>query len=141
MAKHKYIKTPEELWNHFEAYMVDAKSRPFVQKDWVGKDGDQVEREKERPLSFVGFEVYLYKQGIINDLGDYESNKDKRYQEYATILTRVKKFIEADQFEGASVGVYQQNIIARKLGLVEKTENKDTITQITVIRGDRNKAK
>ena len=46
MAKHKYIESPEKLWEYFQSYKADIKSRPFKVKDWVGKDGDQVMREK-----------------------------------------------------------------------------------------------
>lgn len=117
MAKHKYIEIPETLLELFMAYIKDAKSKPYLKHVFVGKDGDDARQEHERPLTFVGFECYLFEQGIINDLGDYESNKDGRYTEYATIITRIKKFIEKDQFEGAITGIYNANIISRKLGL------------------------
>lgn len=119
----KNIESPHSLLELFKQYQQYCKDNPILKEDYVGKDAKRVYRELERPLTWVGFECYLSDMEIINDLGDYESNKDGRYEEYATIISRIKKYIEQDQFSGAAVGIYQQNIIARKLGLVDKQEN------------------
>ena len=52
MGKPKYIETPEILWKHFEEYKKETKSKPFLVKDWVGKDALDVYREKERLGNF-----------------------------------------------------------------------------------------
>lgn len=119
----KNIESPEELWRLFRLYKTWAKENPRTKQDFVGKDGDEIERKLERPLTWVGFEVYLYERMIINNLGDYEKNKDDAYVEFSPIIRAIKAYIEQDQFEGASVGIYQHNIIARKLGLTEKQEH------------------
>ena len=126
--KEKYIKTPERLWELFLMYRGWAKSNPYLVKDWVGGVAKEVIREKERPLTFIGFECYLAEEGTIQDLDQYLSNRDGRYEAYVGIITRIKKTIEAEQFEGASAGMYNANIIARKLGLTEKTDNKNENT-------------
>jgi hypothetical protein len=122
VGRPKNIESPEQLWKLFRQYRKHAKDNPYLKQDFVGKDADEVERRLERPLTFVGFEVYLMERMIINDLADYERNKDGRYAEFANIIRAIKKIIEADQFEGAAVGVYKENIIARKLGLADKQE-------------------
>lgn len=118
----KNIDSPERLRILFRQYRKWAKDNPYKKQDFVGKDADEVERKLERPLTWVGFEVYLMERMVINDLGDYEKNKDGRYEEFAPIIRAIKNIIEADQFEGACVGIYQHNIIARKQGLTEKAE-------------------
>jgi hypothetical protein len=118
----KNIESPEELWRLFRLYKTWAKANPYKKQDFVGKDGDEIQRKLERPLTWVGFEVYLYERMIINNLGDYEKNRDDSYKEFSPIIRAIKAYIEQDQFEGASVGIYQQNIIARKLGLIDKQE-------------------
>lgn len=129
MAKHKYIKTPEELWKYFEEYTAWCKNNPRRKEDYVGKDAHRVMRQLERPLTWVGFECYLNDCDIISSLASYEDNAGDSYVEYLPIISRIKRYIETDQFEGATVGQYNPNIIARKLGLVEKTENTNkTIT-------------
>jgi hypothetical protein len=62
MAKHKYIETPEKMWELFEAYKYATKNNPFLVQDYVGKDGEMVYRERERPLTFEGFKNYVTKR-------------------------------------------------------------------------------
>ena len=68
-------------------------------------------------------------KGIIGDLGDYASNKNEKYSEYSTIITRIRKNCFVHNFRGASVGLFNANIIAKKLGLSEKVETQQTIVQ------------
>lgn len=119
----KNIDSPKQLGELFEQYSKWCKENPIKKHDFVGKDAIEVYRELERPLTFAGFECYLFDLGIINDLGDYEKNKEGRYTEFTPIITRIKKYIDCDQFTGATVGIYNHNIIARKLGLIDKTQN------------------
>lgn len=129
MAKHKYIETPEKMWELFQDYVKDVKSKPFIVIDYVGKDGDRVEREKEKPLTMVGFECYVYNQGLNGDLSHYFSNKDDRYTDYVAICSRVLKNIKADQIEGGMANQYNPSITQRLNGLTEKTETKLTMEQ------------
>jgi hypothetical protein len=118
----KYIQTPKELWKLFEEYMAWIADNPYKVQDYVGKDGEMVYREKQRPLTFIGFEKYLALEGVISDLGDYEKNKNGSYNDYSPILTRIKKICNGEILEGASAGVYNAMIASKVAGLVEKQE-------------------
>ena len=133
MAKHKYIETPERLWELFKSYELDAKSNPIIVEDYVGKDAELVRRKKEVPLTVDSFEDYLFELGIINDLGDYFSNKDERYTEYATICHAIKRKCRKDQINGGMAGIYNPSITQRLNGLTEKTETETTIKGISKI--------
>jgi len=122
MAKHKYIETPERMWELFEAYRDWAKENPFKQKDWVGKDGDQVFREKERPLTMEGFERYVYGEGLNGDLSHYFANYESRYTDYLAVCSRVRKEIRGDQIEGGMAGIYNPSITQRLNNLVERVQ-------------------
>ena len=122
MPKHKYIETPEKLWQLFLDYIEHERSNPMYKVEYVGKDGNQVKTPLETPITFEGFECYLQDQGVINDLGHYSSNLNNAYDEYLPIITRVKQNCFVHNFKGASVGLFNANIIARKLGLVDKKE-------------------
>jgi hypothetical protein len=135
-GKPKYIETPELLLELFTAYVKAAKNNPYLIHDFVGKDANEVRKEKERPLSWVGFECYLFDEGIIGDLDDYERNTNQSYLEYQPIIRAIKKYIDKDQFEGASAGIYNANIIARKLGLADKQELK--VSEVEVFIGGEN---
>lgn len=136
----KLIQSPEHLLQLFKDYQQFCKDNPIIKEDYVGKDAIRVWRELERPLTFVGFECYLSDMEIIQDLGDYESNRDGRYEEFTTIISRIKKYIKSDQFSGAVVGIYKENIIARALGLADnnKTDNKNTNENNSLWQGNLN---
>ena len=122
MGKKKYIETPDKMWDYFLAYKEYVKSRPILVKDWVGKDGDEVYKEKERPLTIDGFECWCYDNEIISDLSQYFANTEQRYKEYQTICSRIRKAVRTDQIEGGMVGIYNPSITQRLNGLVDKSE-------------------
>ena len=122
----KYIETPEKMWEHFLAYKKQVKENPIIVKDWVGKDADTVYREKEKPLTFIGFQNYLDDENIITDVTDYFENKDGRYADYVRICSRIKRNIQDDQIGGGMVGIYNPSITQRLNGL---TDNVDLTTK------------
>jgi len=129
MGKRKYIETPEKLWEYFQEYKKETKSKPFLIKDWVGKDAFNVQREKERPLTIEGFECWLADHDIIEDLSNYFANYDNKYSDYLTICSRVKKAVRQDQIEGGMAGMYNPSITQRLNGLVEKTQTEVNVTK------------
>ncbi len=134
MGKPKYIESPQKLWELFCEYVEHERNSPLYRRDYVGKDGDERDTPLQVPITFEGFECYLADLGIITDLGDYASNKNGKYADYSTIITRIRKNCFVQNFKGASVGIFNHNIIARKLGLVEKTDNKHEVNEIIIKR-------
>ena len=125
MAKKKYIETPEKMWELFQAYRKEVKENPRVIYDFVGRDGNEVAKRLERPLTIEGFKNYARKHaGCIHD---YLLNKDNRYDEYATICHALKEEIRQDQIEGGMVGQYNPSITQRLNNLKEQTES--TVSQ------------
>lgn len=120
MAKHKYIESPEKMWELFEEYVIHEKKNPMLKVEYVGRDGKKVDTRLDVPITFMGFELYLQDENVIQDLGDYVSDKSSRYKEYATIITRIQNNCYHQNFKGASVNLFNANLIARKLGLVDK---------------------
>lgn len=122
MSKKKYISTPERLWSLFIEYKNNTKGNPILVQDYLGKDGKEVFRRKERCLTLDGFENYVADKGIIQDLGDYFSNKGGNYSKYSTICSRVRRVIRQDQIEGGMAGIYNASITQRLNNLKENTE-------------------
>ena len=129
MGKRKYIETPEKLLEYFEDYKKETKNNPIQVQDYVGKDAEMVYRTKERPLTIDGFEVWLFKKGIISDLSNYFANSDNRYSDYSTICSHIKKEVRSDQIEGGMAGIYNPSITQRLNNLVEKVQNDVTVTK------------
>jgi hypothetical protein len=122
MSKRKYIETPEKMWELFEQYKAQTKSNPILVQDFVGKDGEEVYRRKERPLTIDGFECWCYDNDIISDLSKYFANTDNNYAEYCAICSRIRKAVRTDQIEGGMSGIYNPSITQRLNGLTDKSE-------------------
>lgn len=132
MAKNKYIETPERMWELFCEYVKHEKNNPMFKVDYVGKDGEEKDTPLQVPITFEGFECYLADEEYIQDLGDYASNKDGRYSDYATIITRIRKNCFVQNYKGAAVGLFNANLVAKKIGLTEKTDSTVTIKSYDV---------
>ena len=126
MGKHKYIETPEKMWELFLAYKKDVKDNPRKINVFGGKDFDKRDNELERPLTMAGFDCWVMNQEGVRALGveQYFANVDGRYTEYISICSRIRKEIRQDQIEGGSVGQYNASITQRLNNLTEKTESK-----------------
>jgi hypothetical protein len=122
MGRPNKITSPDELWQLFCEYVDHAKNNPMYRVEYVGKEGREEFKPLSVPITFEGFECYLADKDIIQDLGDYASNKNGRYKRFSTIITRIRKNCFVNNFNGAAVGLFSPNLIARKLGLTDKTE-------------------
>jgi hypothetical protein len=85
----------------------------------------------QTPMSLESF--CLFSDISTETFRNYESTKD-----FIEVTTRIRGVIESNQFEGATVGAYNPNIIARKLGLADKqqtdvTTNGETINPPKII--------
>jgi len=137
MAKPRYIQTPEKLYELFESYSIDTKQRVRTVPKATNKG--VLYEEHVPPLTIDGFKTYANKQGT--DINRYWYNVDGTLNEYVSVVTRIKEEIRNDQVEGALVGQYQQNIVARLNNLTEKTDvtsNGENINEIkiSIIRPD-----
>jgi len=112
------------MWQHFTAYRDTVKEKPIKVKDWVGKDADQVMREKERPLTMEGFENYCFENNIIDSIDQYFANYEGRYADFVGICSRIRKVIRQDQIEGGMAGIYSTSITQRLNGLTENSNVK-----------------
>jgi hypothetical protein len=131
MGKSKYIESPEKMWEYFTSYKSEVKDNPIKVQDYVGKDGDEAYRKKERPLTMEGFELWCYENEIISDLSHYFSNYEDRYKDYLAICSRIRKAIRNDQIEGGMVGIYNPSITQRLNNLVEKIQE-DGSKELTI---------
>jgi len=131
----KNISSPDEMWQYFLDYKKETKSNPFRVQDYVGKDGQMVYRDKERCLTKEGFSNYLQNIGALVDPYDYFSNKEGRYEDFASICSRISREIRQDQIEGGMVGIYNPSVTQRLNGLTEKVEtqsNNNNLNRIVI---------
>ncbi len=131
MGIHKYIPTPERMWELFTEYKKETKMFPIKVTDWVGGAAVEVERKKEKPLTMEGFYNFLDARDVITDATDYFENKDNRYADFIRICSRIRREIRQDQIEGGMAGIYNPSITQRLNNLVEKVQE-DGSKELTI---------
>lgn len=107
--------TPEELDNMFEAYK--KKCLDYIRVDI------RTGAVAHKPFTWVGFMAFL---GVGYKPADFISYY-KAKKEFCDLITRIGNEIEADQLNGAMMGDYNANLVARLNGYTEKTENKHEV--------------
>lgn len=129
----KLIDSPEKMWQLFLSYKIWAKSNPILVQDFVGKDGNEVDRKRERPLTMEGFECYVMDNTDVTypDLTNYFEAKSEGFRSFIPICTRIRRAIRSDQISGGMAGIYNPSITQRLNNLVEKVQE-DGTKQVTI---------
>lgn len=134
----KKFSSPEDLWLEACKYFEWMDSHPWHKIESV-KAGDHfgkhVKTPTSRPYTVKGLCIFL---NIHEDtLSNYE--KSPGYETYFGVTKIIKDIIYTQKFEGAAVGAYNANIIARDLGLVDRKESKQTRTTVKLSGEERQK--
>tara|TARA_R110000796_G_scaffold56962_1_gene131741 strand:- start:10 stop:459 length:450 start_codon:yes stop_codon:yes gene_type:complete len=114
-----------EIWKGYkESLIKEAEAWGKIQ--YVGRDGDKVTDYPKLPLTFEGFKVYCFNEGI-GSVKDYFTNGEndegeQPYQEYSEVCSHIKGEIRKDQITGGLLGVYNPSITQRLNGLTDKTQ-------------------
>jgi len=130
--KQKYIETPQKMWELFCEFRTQKKATPIKVVDYVGKDGNKVYREHERPLTLEGFSTWLFETGVTGNVYDYFGNKGGAYETYSEICRIIKDLIRTDQIEGGMANVYNPSITQRLNGLKEQVEQSGSVKILNI---------
>lgn len=118
--------TPELLWDAVCEYFQWCEANPFYKSEAktinIGDYQSQVEIVKLpvlRPFTLQGLCRYL--NCNTKYFNDFEHANHEGFSE---VLTRIRETIYEQKFSGAASGFFNANIIARDLGLSDKSESK-----------------
>ncbi len=137
--------TPESLCEKFNEYFEYMKTQTWQKTDAI-KSGDMAGETiyipVNTPLSRKGFCIFA---NICEDtLRNYASNKES-YTQYFDLCKRALDIIDNNQIEGAIIGVYNPNIVARLNGLTDKqditTDGKEITNKLPIINLNINSSK
>ncbi len=120
--------TPDEFEQAWIDYFKWVDANPWIKNDVIkGGEfaGQIVPVPIARPYSEIGFCAHhdLSEKYINHLAASLEGREDEISKQFSTILLRARAKCRAQKFEGAAVGAFNANIIARDLGMVEKTQN------------------
>lgn len=119
-GRDKLFSTPDLLLQAAYEYFESCDDRPWKARKTKkrGKQKEEEETPTQTPYSISGLCIYIgCNQGYFYDF------KKSCSKDFSEIITRIEEIVETQQFEGAVVGAFNPNIIARKLGLAEKQEH------------------
>lgn len=114
--------TPDSLWEEAVKYFEWISEKVWNKKEAIKSgemSGTLIDIPTQTPMSIESFCLFLDIDR--NTFLNYESNKDP-YKDFFQVSTYIRGVIESNQFEGATVGAYNPNIIARKLGLSDRND-------------------
>jgi hypothetical protein len=115
-GRDKIFSDPALLWEAACEYFDWCDKNELIEIDFKGKDADRVQIPKMRAYTWEGLELYL----DIHSLRDYKTNEN--YKDFSQVITRIEKIIYTQKFTGAAAGFLNPNIIARDLGLSDKSQ-------------------
>ena len=132
-GRDRIITDPDALWESACEYFSEVTNNPLIEIDFKGKDADQVEYPRPRP-----FQKDMLALFCDVDWRTIEALK-KVNHDFMQVVTRIEQIISSQKFEGAVSGFFNPLIIARDLGLTEKSEVKNTQPiQLMIDKDDAN---
>jgi hypothetical protein len=137
--------TPEQIWEKACEYFQWCEDHPFhkveqrkasVTVDNAVISSQLIEISKPRPFTMEGLCKYLN----INKQTFENYTKAKGYETYFDVCSRVKEIVYEQQFCGAAIGVFNPQIVARKLGMYAKSESvkskSNEVLQLQIVKSD-----
>lgn len=119
-GRDKLFTDPSALWESACEYFEWCDENPLETIEFNGKDAVECIVPKLRAFTKVGLCVYL--DCAVNTFDSLSENKD-----FLIIYTRICQIIYSQKFDGAAAGCLNASIIARDLGLSEKSETTNTV--------------
>lgn len=128
-GRDKLFSSPELLLESAMDYFDWCDENPWKKTKKVTKpQGITTEEEPtQRPYSKTGWFHFIKCSDTW--LTEFKKTADK---DFLRVIEEVENFISTQQFEGATVGAFNANIIARTLGLADKQEVKTDQPNIVV---------
>lgn len=122
------FKSPEQLLKSCLEYFELCDANPLAEHDFVGREGKSVMKNKMRAYTWAGLENFLG----ITDEGLMNYRKNEKYKEFFGVIAYVERIMWDQKFTGAAAGLLNPNIIARDLGLMDKTETKHVVNTSSI---------
>ena len=119
-SRDKLFTDPETLWEAACEYFEWATNNPLFEHKATQYQGVPVDMHIEKPRVFTieGLTLFL---GI--DRKTYSNYRQKDgYEDFFPIMDAIEATIRNQKYAGAAADIFNANIIARDLGLSDKTE-------------------
>lgn len=142
-GRDKLFSTPKLLWESACEYFQWCDENPLKKQEVVKyKDSyEKIDLDLMRPYTLTGLCLFLnchagYFSEFERNLKDKE---DELSKDFSLVITCIRETIYTQKFSGASVNLFNANIIAKDLGLSDKidhTTNGKEIQSIPLVLQD-----
>jgi hypothetical protein len=119
-GRDKLFVSADLLWEAASEYFNWVDSHPWYKVEAIksgDKAGDLLKIPTPRPYTISGLLLYV---GASESY--WRDFKRARHDGFSSVIEEIENAIYTQKFEGAAVGAFNSNIIARDLGLTEKNE-------------------
>lgn len=151
-GRDKLFATPDLMWEAACEYFTWVDNHPFMEVEQkkgnmqlkIGKDVDlkgmkndikeslksTISLPRMRPYTIQGLCLYLdcNTEYFVQFEKALKGKDDESSKDFSLIVTRIRETIYNQKFSGAAAGFFNANIIARDLGLIDKSENKHDVS-------------
>ncbi len=119
-GRDKLFASPELLLESAFEYFEWCDENPWIALKTSSSEKGIFTEEKptQRPYSKMGWYVYI---GCSDSW--LKEFKKTATEDFLLVIKEIENIIDTNQWEGASVGAFNANIIARTLGLKERVDN------------------
>ncbi|MDM1294325.1 DNA packaging protein [Sphingobacterium sp. N143] len=112
------------LWEAATEYFEWCDKNPWLKSEAI-KSGDMagtvMQVPTARPYTLQGLCLFLDCNAAY--FRQFKQSLPENEKDFSTVITRIEEVIYNQKFEGATVGAFNANIIARDLGLTDKQEH------------------
>lgn len=144
-AKHgrdKIFSNADDLWHSAIEYFKYCDDNPWIKYEAIKSGemaGELIPIPVSRPYTLTALCIFL---GVNTKyFSDFKKALKENEEDFSEVVSRIEETIYSQKFEGATVGLFNSNIIARDLGLVDKqeTKNETKVEQVTIFQLPDNK--
>jgi hypothetical protein len=128
-GRDRLFASPDDLWEAACEYFNWCDAHPWWRNEAI-KSGDDAGKLIKipigRPYTMQGLCLYLDCNTVYFNKFEksLEGREDELSKGFCQIILRVRQAIYQQKFEGAAVGAFNSNLIARELGIADKQESR-----------------
>lgn len=126
----KLFESPELMWGAACEYFTYCVQNPLLSTEYFGKDAEEKLVPKVQAFTLHGLCLYLgcstsYFRVFKFNISGKEGGITDIDEGFLTVITRIEETIFQQKFIHAAAGMLKENLIARDLGIADKSENKN----------------
>lgn len=135
-GRDKLFETPELLWEAACEYFQWCEENPLYKTEAFAYQGNVVLKEVPVMRAMLMPQLCFYLNCSDSYFRTFKSTLTEKDKDFLTVINEIEQTIYSQKFQGASASLLNANIIARDLGLADKsdltTNGRDINTSIQI---------